>query len=124
MLRGQFNDTRSYPHRSIVSQRPGRTGEEYGGVQSFAGIDGVYGACKIKVNGVEVGTNRMGIGRRKRHGSEIPAEHLHVPVVAHGARIQHDGGTLGIEYHVSVEPCSIVEQQVEHANLSGRGHGE
>ena len=65
----------------------------------------------------------MGIRTGQDDRGEVPIEHLHVPLIAHRPGVEDNRGALGIEDHVTVEPDTVVEQQVEEAGFPGDGQG-
>ena len=54
------------------------------------------------------------MARAKRHGQrgKVPVEQLHVPLVAHGACVQHDRGALGVDDQIPVQPHPVIKQLV------------
>ena len=54
------------------------------------------------------------MARAKRHGQrgKVPVEQLHVPLIAHGACVQHDWGALGVDDQIPVQPHPVIKQLV------------
>ena len=111
------------PDRGVVDDRSHGAFQQNAARPTVQGVDRIEAAGEVEVDRVEVGADGMGIRTGQDDRGEVPIEHLHVSLIAHWPGVEDDWGTLGIEDHVSVEPDTVVEQQVEEAGFPGDGQG-
>ena len=106
----EVHNVAGHPHRNAVRLGALTRREQHRRLHLVLGVHDVQRRHKVKVNGVQI--VRDGVSSAKWHGKrcEIPIEQLHVPLVAHGSCIEHDGCTLRVDHQVAVQPHTVVEQ--------------